>query len=68
MATYLPQCASDPGPDGVCPAGQLVWVDSQVFSALPELTPGEISQLAAAFLTMFVVAVGIRLLLKQLTK
>lgn len=62
---FIPQCSVDPGPDTPCPSASMVWVDAAQFQALPELTPGEIAELAAAFLGMFAIAAGIRFVLKQ---
>ncbi len=66
--SFLPVCSSDPGPDGVCPSGSLTWVDSSSFSALPELSPGEIASLMGSFLVLFAIAVGIRFIIKQFIK
>jgi hypothetical protein len=68
VAAYVPVCSVDPGAGNACSSGDLSWVDVQTLSALPELTPTEIGQLAAAFLVLFAVAVSIRFLIKQFTK
>jgi len=63
---FVPVCSVDPGPDTACPSGSLTWVTDQSLSAFPELTSAEIGQISSAILVLFVVAFGVRLLLKLL--
>jgi len=62
---FVPVCPVDPGAGEPCPSASLAWVAQTVFSVFPELSPGGVSDLGAAILVLFVVAFGIRIVLRQ---
>lgn len=64
MTTYALVCTVEPV-SGACPSGSEAWVDVHSFSAFPELSPSEVSELMVAALLCLVVAWCLKLVRRQ---
>lgn len=62
---FVPVCTLDPGPGTACPTASLGWVDQSVLTVFPDLSPSDVAEVGAGFLTLFVMAFCIRLVLRQ---
>ena len=63
--SYVFTCSVEPVA-GECPTGSAVWVPASEFSAFPDLTQSEVSDLMAAALVLLVMAWGLRFIRKQI--
>lgn len=62
---YVLSCSVEPVA-GECPSGSVVWVPASEFSAFPDLTPGELSDLMVAALGLVALAWCLRFVRKQI--